>query len=135
MRSFWLVYHHNSLLLMVFTEIGCLKNIFTHLVTLSTPKVAKNGWKVPISVCFEFEGVNWTFAQLWSLCDVMWWILIYFFSFWTFFVQKRSKITKISENRRILEGIFGYLGTFTVVYHKRFHFVKRIQFENIPQMI
>ena len=43
-----MVHQHFSLPLMVFTEIRCLKNIFINLVTLSIPKIAKNGQKVPI---------------------------------------------------------------------------------------
>ena len=42
-RLVWMVHQHFVFPLMVFTEIRCLKNISINLVTLSIPKVAKNG--------------------------------------------------------------------------------------------
>ena len=43
-----MVHQQLRLLLVIFCESKCLKNIFGHLVTLSIPKVVKNGQKVPI---------------------------------------------------------------------------------------
>ena len=54
-RVISMVHQHFVLPLMVFTDIRCLKNIFINLVTLSIPKVAKNGQKVPISANFEIR--------------------------------------------------------------------------------
>ena len=55
-RLVWMVHQHFVLPLMVFTEIRCLKNIFINLVTLSIPKVAKNGQIVPIYANFEIRS-------------------------------------------------------------------------------
>ena len=41
------VHHVQILMLTVLTEKNILKNIFSHLITISIPKVAKNGLKVP----------------------------------------------------------------------------------------
>ena len=54
-RLVWMVNQHFVLSLMAFTNIRCLKNIFINLVTLSIPKVAKNGQKVPILASFEIR--------------------------------------------------------------------------------
>ena len=43
-----LVQHHHILLVIVFTEKNTMKNISHYLVTISIPKVAKIGQKVPI---------------------------------------------------------------------------------------
>ena len=58
-RVISMVHQHFVLPLMVFTEIRCLKNIFINLVTLSIPKVAKNGQKVPILANFEITPTTW----------------------------------------------------------------------------
>ena len=46
-RVEWKVHHNYGLAMMIFTEIICQKNIVIHPVTLSIPKVAKYGQKVP----------------------------------------------------------------------------------------
>ena len=40
---------------LIFSETKRLKNIFGHLVTLSVPKVVKNGQKVPILADLEIR--------------------------------------------------------------------------------
>ena len=54
-RVVWIVHQYLTLSLTVFSEIRCLKNIFINLVTLSIPKVARNGQKVPIFANFEIR--------------------------------------------------------------------------------
>ena len=48
---------------MIFSEIKCLKNIFGHLVTLSVPKVVKNGQKEPILAYFKIRQHSKTFSS------------------------------------------------------------------------
>ena len=50
-----MVLQYIALILLTFNENRCMKNIFYHLVTLSIPKVAKNGQKVPILAKFEIR--------------------------------------------------------------------------------
>ena len=54
---------------MVFIETKCWKNICGHLVTLSIPKVVKNGQKVPILSRYEIRLKHRSFAYFLSLCD------------------------------------------------------------------
>ena len=54
---------------MILYEIESLKNIFGHLVTLSIPKVVKNGQKAPINAKYDIRraGQEWcTFIVLYA---------------------------------------------------------------------
>ena len=109
-----MVHQHFVFLLVVFTKIRCLKNIFINLVTLSIPKEAKNGQKVPILASFEIRLAiltYWTYFESVWLCKVFW---TYFWSFWQMTLHKVVKITKIFENTWILAWKLGFLSTFFV---------------------
>ena len=54
-----MVHQQSRLLKVILYEIKSLKNIFGHLVTLSIPKVVKNGQKVPILANFEIRLAAW----------------------------------------------------------------------------
>ena len=57
--------------MVVFVKRNCLKNNFINLVTLSIPKVAKNGQKVPNFADFEYRCNAFDFLGMCSLCDNM----------------------------------------------------------------
>ena len=50
-----MVHQHFTHLLLVLNDFKCMIDIPYHLVTLSIPKVAKNGQKVPISANSEIR--------------------------------------------------------------------------------
>ena len=114
-RVISMVHQHFVLPLMVFTDIRCLKNIFINLVTLSIPKVAKNGQKVPILASFEIRLITlawWTYFESLWLCNVSW---TYFWWFWPMKLEKVVKITKIFEVTLILARKLGLLDTFLYI--------------------
>ena len=50
-----MIHQHLIVVKIVFNGIEYLKNIFHHLVTISIPKVAKNGQKEPILATSEIR--------------------------------------------------------------------------------
>ena len=61
-RVVWIVHQHFALPWIFFTEMRCLKNISINLVTLSIPKVAKNGLKVPILANLEIRPATYAYC-------------------------------------------------------------------------
>ena len=89
-----MVHQYFAVLFIVFGEKKCFKNILIYLVTLSIPKVAKNGQKLPI---LDNLVLHWHFASLCSLCDNISYSDNVFELFEHILCKKKSKMTKISE--------------------------------------